>query len=453
MALASLKRKLDDLSHGGDGGGGGGRQPLIITSAGCAVHDLDLISVPPSQVLLDDFVDEQLQAFGQAFPVDESEATCIEIRLNPAPKMLTSLFCSSISVTLQVTKADGSNVTDGGANPVLPIAFLGQTMWKNIEVFVNGIKICTQNSFYAYQAYIQTLLFTDETYKRFALGGPQLFLQDAAGAMQDLTGVANKNGGKRAAYCKDSRKFTLTGKLCLELNQTPRLFSGNLEFVFRFFMNNSNFCLMSNRADSSLKLRILDMKMYVRRYRVSNEVLEALHNQLTSVGGHIYPITQLQTRSYVLNEKDTAFTKTLFIQQSPRRIFLFFVNQRSRLGSIQSNPFDLKLFDLSEMVLTVGGVQRPSFTTKFDLASDPDAHTIFHQLQQTLNFDSLTAFDSYGFLNGFVPTHYLTDLFLLLQSKQEHFSVVILDSEFYVPILLLIIQWVVHIIRRRSLGL
>lgn len=394
MAGRGLKRKLDDFL---DGSKHGSDRPI---SMPCGIHNLDLLSLAPTQVIIDDFIDEQLQAFGTGFPVDVSDSAVIEFQLQPSPRLLTSLFFSQVAVTLQVLNAaDNSVITDSTALPIIPQNFLGQTIWKNIEVFMNGVKISNQNGFFQYETYIQNLLYTTEDYKSIVLKN-QLFIADTAGGFNDTEAVANKGASKRSAYCKDSRKFTLAGRISVDVMMSPRVFSGALQFTFRFYPNSANFCFMSKRANDSLRLRILDMRMFIRRYRVSNDVLEALNNQLMSGVGHLYPITQFRTRSYVLNADEKAFTRTLFIENSPRRLFFFFVSQTARIGSLSANGLEFRLFDLSEVILTIGNVQRPSYVIKLDPATDPDGHLLHSQLMQTLNFECLSTIDSYAFLNG-----------------------------------------------------
>ena len=177
---------------------------------------------------------------------------------------------TEIEVKLKIKKADGKDLE--GTDNVGLINYAVATLFKDVEIQVNGKTITEGSSNYAERAIMEVLL----TYGRDAektwlhTGG---FSKDTAGKMDVANpSAADGNAGlkERAEYSKESRVVTLRGKLHEDLFNQPKPLPNKNRLDIKFTRHDDKYCLMSDAVGAAYKIEFESIVLYIRKLHMSN---------------------------------------------------------------------------------------------------------------------------------------------------------------------------------------
>jgi len=120
----------------------------------CILSGLNLFSVPPTQRSIESgkYID-----YHPINPLAGGvQETPVEFEIPSAGDEYTDLCNSLIYVRLKVVKPDGSAL--GSDMVVAPMNLFLQSLFSQVDAYLNGIPITTASDMYGYRAYIETLL-------------------------------------------------------------------------------------------------------------------------------------------------------------------------------------------------------------------------------------------------------------------------------------------------------
>ena len=123
----------------------------------CITSSLNLFSVPPLQRSVESgkYID-----YHPINPIAEGvQGTPIEFEIPGAGDEYTDLCNSLIYVRLKVVKPDGSAL--GSDMVVAPMNLFLQSLFSQVDVYLNGIPITTASDMYGYRAYIERCFRTE----------------------------------------------------------------------------------------------------------------------------------------------------------------------------------------------------------------------------------------------------------------------------------------------------
>ena len=175
----------------------------------CTKTEVDLFSVPPTQVSLEKglWVDHQpVSSVADGGPIT---FVC------PGTEDYVDLSKTILVVRAKVTKANGNNL-DGDEKVGIVNNFL-HSLFKQVDVFLKEKQVTQATGTYAYRAYLETLLNYGPAAKRSQLTAA-MFYKDTAGKM-DVTdptvAAANANLGlkERYVFSHESRILEMAGPL------------------------------------------------------------------------------------------------------------------------------------------------------------------------------------------------------------------------------------------------
>ena len=159
----------------------------------CTKSELDLFSVPPTQVSLEKglWIDHQ--------PVSSVSNGGPITFLSPGTEDYVDLAKTILVVRAKVTKADGADL-DPGEKVGIVNNFL-HSLFKQVDVFLKEKQVTQATGTYAYRAYLETLLNYGPAAKESQLTAA-LFYKDTAGKMDTAdptlaAGNDNTNQGLR----------------------------------------------------------------------------------------------------------------------------------------------------------------------------------------------------------------------------------------------------------------
>ena len=182
-------------------------------SCACAKSELDLFSVPPTQVEMEKGFWEDIDPITSIAASDTIEFLCAA-----NSGVYTDLASSYLHVKAKITAADGANL--GADVQVGPVNLWLHALFSQVEVFLNNKLVTPSSTAYPYRAYIETILNFSKDAKDSHLTSA-LFYKDKAGKMDSVNPLAEEadvNTGlkERHAHTRQSRSVAMEGRIqCL----------------------------------------------------------------------------------------------------------------------------------------------------------------------------------------------------------------------------------------------
>ncbi|XP_020899945.2 uncharacterized protein F54H12.2, partial [Exaiptasia diaphana] len=331
-------------------------------STPCTKSEVDLFTVPATQVVLEkgSWIDFQ--------PISNlSPSAPIEFQISGTDNYL-DLAKTLLTLRLKVTKADGANLTS--KEKVAPVNLFLQSLFKQVDVFLNGTLVTQSTGTYSYKSMLETLLNYGPAVKQSALTG-SLYYKDTAGSMDSLDptdGGSNQGLQSRYTFTEQSYICDMWGPLHCDVLFSERLLLNHVNVTIKLIPNPSAFALMSGETNPSYKIDIQRAVLKVRAVKVSPS-LQLLHvTELKKGTTAKYPIRRVDCKTYTIPSGNPSIHKgDLFNGFVPKRIVLGMVDSDAFNGSYTKNPYNFKLNDASSVKLSVDGEMIPFQTINLKL--------------------------------------------------------------------------------------
>jgi hypothetical protein len=261
---------------------------------------------------------------------------------------------------------------------ISPINYVLHTHIKQLDIFIGDKQVTTSSPFYAYKAYLEAKLGMPKTEK-------ESYLELAGWYTADL----NSGHSINTAENDDFRDFATRdyfGKLHTDLSFQGRSLLGGCKLIIRILFNDPKFYMMSLKH--APEFVFLEYSLYVHRAKVSQALVDA-HEAALKISTAKYPITLTNVKAFtIMAGSNDANIDNIHSGQIPRRIFVFFVDNKGVNGSYDLNPFHFVNCNISSLAVFVDGVQYPPkpYAPNFSLIGGTYARelmSIYEALDQT----------------------------------------------------------------------
>jgi len=266
------------------------------------------------------------------------------------------------------------------------INLCAQTVFNQVEFFMNDKQVSEGTSCYAYRAIMETMLSYSEDAKRTHLQG-SLFIKDTPTATPAEQCDQEKNAGMflRGKYAKTG--VDVFGRLHIDMFNQPRYLLNNVDLHIKLTRNSNAFVLMSQEANANYKYRISNVKLVTRRVTIADSVMLAHQRVLSTRSAAKYPISRVQMAVFSLPAGINQFEKdNLFHGAIPSKICVGFVAADSYAGTMASNPFYFEDFGLSSIDFLVD--DKPVAPIRCNFQNNGDGDAFFNMLQGCHIFSS-----------------------------------------------------------------
>ena len=335
---------------------------------------MDLFSVPPTQTVIDRGSWEKINPIaGLSIPY--------EFEISGTGDQYIDLEETQLYVKCKITKGNGGAINaEAVSNPdkVGPINYTLHSLFKQVDVSLNGQEISDSSSMYPYRAYLEALLNYSEESKQGQLSSA-LYYTDTAGKL-NTANPAQTNGNKglkaRAEFFDGSEEVELMGRLHCDVFHMNRYLMNGVNVKVKFTPSQDDFVLMSSAASPSYKMKITEIALYARRVTPSPTILLQHAKMLASGVTAKYPIqrVQMKTKSIQAGTANVV-TDHLWLGQLPRRLIFGFVTASSFNGAYDRNPFSFQHLKVSNVTLRYAGQLHPSDPMRLDFAAEGDPCT------------------------------------------------------------------------------
>ena len=319
-------------------------------SGECVKTELDLFSVPPTQVSLEKglWIDHQpVSSVADGGPITED---------------YVDLSKTILVVLAKVTKANGNDL-DANEKVGIVNNFL-HSLFKQVDVFLKEKQVTQATGTYAYRAYLETLLNYGPAAKESQLTAA-MFYKDTAGKMDvadpTIAVAANANHGlkKRYAFNKESGVIEMAGPLFCDVFKSERLLLSFVDLKVILNRNVNAFCLMSVIDDAANKVKLTEAYLKVRKVKVSPSVSIA-HELALKKGPALYPVRRVECKTFIIPTGNPSLRKdNLYNGLVPKTFVFGMLDSAAFNGYYEKNPFNFKTLTASFIGITVNGEEVP----------------------------------------------------------------------------------------------
>ena len=337
----------------------------------CGKTETDLFSIPPTQASLE-----------KGRWIDYHPLSSVENDDGPITFLAAGtedyvdLSKTILFVEGKVVKSDGTTDLDSAnqAN-VAPVNNFLHSLFKQVDVYLNGKQVTPAMGTYAYRAYLETLLNYDVSAKGSQLTSA-MYYKDTAGKMDETGGLpvektvgnskvmtaasGNQGFAKRHQFIQDGKKFTLSGPVFVDAFMGSRLLLNMVNLKLILNRNSDKFCLMDkNEPVLNAKVKLTDVILRVRKVRVSPTVSIAHELALKKMAA-IYPIRRVECKTFVMPANMPSVRKdNIFTGNIPKTFVFGLVDAKGFSGGYKHNPYNFQNFKVTTVTLTVNGEELP----------------------------------------------------------------------------------------------
>jgi hypothetical protein len=159
---------------------------------------------------------------------------------------------------------------------------------------------------------------------------------------------------------KQSKVIELYGRIHADICNVPLYLLSNVKLEITFTKARTSFFLMNKDKDSKVIFIYLDAHLHVKRIRPNPAILAA-HNETLSKGLLArYNFTRVELKTFTF----ASGTQSLSIDNAvlgtiPKRLIFTMIKNTDFLGTMDTNPYNFRHYDLNYFALYVNGKQIP----------------------------------------------------------------------------------------------
>ena len=349
----------------------------------CEKSEVDLFSVPRTQLSLEKgrWIDYR--------PLSsvENPDSAITFLISGTDEYL-DLSKTILVVEGKIANGDGTKLSGNNQTSVAPVNNFLHSLFKQIDVYLNGKQVTPAMGTYAYRSYIETLLNYDASAKKSQLSSA-LYFKDTAGKMDEagalpqpmtvkvknpaksdaeeevsvtISGTGNQGFAKRHEFIQNGNQFVLSGPIFSDVFMSDRLLLNMLNLKVVLNRSPNAFCLMDKNVGASMinpKVKLTDVILKIRKVKVDQSVNDATEIMLKQTPV-LYPIRRVECK--VLNipsEFPSVRKDNIFSGIIPKSFVFGLVSVDASNGVYAKNPYNFAHFGVKTVTLTANGEEIP----------------------------------------------------------------------------------------------
>ena len=377
----------------------------------CDKSEIDLFSVPPTQ-----------QSLERGRWIDYAPLSSVENADSPINFLIAGtdeyldLSKTILTVTGHIALKDGkTKLTGGGQSDVAPVNNFLHSLFKQVDVYLNGKQVTPAMGTYAYRAYIETLLNYDVSAKKSQFtsalyykdtptkmdeggslpkGSEEITYKNANDAATKIVvatgGTGNQGFAKRSAFIQNGKQFVLSGPIFTDIFMSDRLLLNMMDLKVVLNRSTPEFCLMDKTSNSGLapKVKLTDVILKIRKVKVDQAVSDGIERMLKQTPA-LYPIRRVECKILTVPENlPTTRQDNIFSGIIPKTFVVGLVKVNAANGTYGTNPYNFAHFGVTSVSLTANGEEIPfkQLTLKYPKAENGIINTAGGE-DAELNFD------------------------------------------------------------------
>ena len=232
------------------------------------------------------------------------------------------------------------------------------SVFRQCQVTLNNVTFSPYVSTnYAYKGFLDTIFFSD-AYERDTELKKGLWYKDDYETISDTDPYTTSNTGlyQRHAFVKNSKKFSISGKIYSDLFEIPKYLLSNVELGIKFWKNDPSFCLMSSNTNSpSYKVKIHEAKLSLCFVKPLPSLLLAQAKLLKDYNAvYNYNSSIIKTVSLATGDRGHVVSN-VFQGDIPTILIVGLLSTESYMGNYGKPPFLFLPYHLSFIGYSIDG--------------------------------------------------------------------------------------------------
>ena len=361
----------------------------------CNKSEVDLFSVPPTQ-----------QSLERGRWIDYAPLSSVQ---NP-DSAITFLIAGTdeyidlsktiLTVTGNIMKKDGTTkLTGGDQSNVAPVNNFLHSLFRQVDVYLNGKQVTPAMGTYAYRSYIETLLNYDVSAKESQFSSA-LYYKDTATKMEAtgslpttkvlnyktaqsgtdasvkyyVTGTGNQGFAKRHQFIQNGIQFVLSGPIFSDIFMTDRLLLNMMDLKVVLNRSTDSFSLMEigNYPKIEPKVHLTDVVLKIRKVKVDQPVSDGVERMLKQTPA-LYPIRRMECKILTIPQNlPNIRHDNIFSGIIPKSFVFGLVHVDAATGIYEKNPYNFQHFGVTNVSLTANGQEIPFKQLTLKYPGDPN---------------------------------------------------------------------------------
>ena len=349
--------------------------------------EVDLFSVPPTQLSLEKgrWIDYRPLS---SVENPDSAITFLIAGTDEYLDLSKTILYVEGKIMLEDYKTE---LTGGGQTNVAPVNNFLHSLFKQVDVYLNGKQVTPDMGTYAYRSYIETLLNYDVSAKKSQFSSA-LYFKDTAGEMDGngslpsskiITYVTASNGigadttdtfslpvpgngnqgfANRHKFIENGIQFVLSGPIFSDVFMSNRLLLNMLNLKVVLNRSPNTFCLMDKNGDGSMikpKVKLTDVVLRIRKVKVDPAINDATETMLKQTPA-LYPIRRVECKVLTIpNGLPSVRQDNIFSGVIPKSFVFGLVDLDASNGTYKKNPYNFAHFGVHTVTLTANGEEIP----------------------------------------------------------------------------------------------
>ena len=290
---------------------------------------------------------------------------------------------TSLYLKFSILKSDGASLD--AADTIMPVNNLFGSLFKNIEVNINGQLNTRPTRDQPYKDYLCRITKWD-----MPRGGVSKLQNRMIGFHMDTAGKAdvvadNAQGTARAAWIAGSKSCELRGRPCIDFFETDRHLLMNSDMQLKFYLNDPAFFLMHPKETATrYRIKFEEATLYVRRVTVGDSFINDINTTIKSKDA-IYPFTRREINVITLPKGIMQHTyENLSRGVLPNNVFIGMVEDGAYAGSLNRSPFNFQHFNISEIGIYENGVPIAQEALRLNFENNATVMNAYHLFLESI---------------------------------------------------------------------
>ena len=282
-----------------------------------------------------------------------------------------------------------TELSGGGQTSVAPVNNFLHSLFKQIDVYLNGKQVTPAMGTYAYRSYIETLLNYDVSAKKSQLSSA-FYFKDTAGQMDEVgalpqtkkvkikpvgddgnegvaetvfiatKGTGNQGFANRHKFIENGNQFVLSGPIFSDVFMSDRLLLNMLNLKVVLNRSSDAFCLMDmNQNPEDVRVKLTDVVLRIRKVKVDQAINDATELTLKQTPA-LYPIRRVECKVLTIpNGLPGVRQDNIFSGVIPKSFVFGLVDVDAANGTYDKNPYNFAHFGVHTVSLTANGEEIP----------------------------------------------------------------------------------------------
>ena len=356
----------------------------------CEKSEVDLFSVPPTQLSLEKgrWID-----YRPLSSVENPDSAITFLIAGTDEYLDLSKTILYVEGKFMKNDKDGLDDVGGAQTNVAPVNNFLHSLFKQIDVYLNGKQVTPAMGTYAYRSYIETLLNYDVSAKKSQLSSA-LYFKDTAEQMDEIgalptskkiridnflddsgndsnsgtkltvsipvPGTGNQGFANRRKFIENGNQFVLSGPIFSDVFMSDRLLLNMLNLKVVLNRSTNAFCLMDkNKPAINPKVKLTDVVLRIRKVKVDQAINDATETMLKQTPA-LYLIRRVECKVLTIpNGLPGVRQDNIFSGVIPKSFVFGLVDVDASNGTYGKNPYNFAHFGVHTVTLTANGEEIP----------------------------------------------------------------------------------------------